>query len=561
MNFTNLSPLWVGAGLLGLAGLLYLLQHLRVRYRKETVTTTLFWKAALQDAPVRVFKKRFNHWWAYLLILMICSLLWIAFANPVQENDAGKDFHVLLLDGSAGMARGDAFSQAVTQLQKDVAVLPIDNRQVIWVGADVITLLAPGEHKLLLEKRLQNLKPQAAPASIERQLRHLGAINYKGKDMNISIYSNASISQQTLDNMPVNSQVYSAIELSKEKGNHGIVALGVNQAASGRWEVVDVLIKLASDTEMALDSKYISITVDNQPLKNIKLTETKDRILLSDVPATGKILQVNLLRQDILSLDNSAQLRLPNRPLIKVWLAASLSVLKPLLNADPAIILVDENPDVVIQNHDDRFEDRKDIPVLEFIPENKQQAAFLLTYKGDEDSVGILHQAVRAIGLNQIDTTQLAGLSQKQISISVVGGDVLKFSVWKELLSKDYNFVQSRSFPLFMAKAIRWLAGSKSWYSYVAAGKPLMTEGLSSLQSLGVKYIPASAGQLAETQGLIASLLDPATTQGNTTSALDVTNSSLGIVIKNQDLVSWLLLLALLLLSIEWYFYQKGRMP
>ncbi len=51
MSFGNLGAPLVIAGLLGLAGVLYLLQRLRVRHRELTVVTTLFW---LESGSYRV---------------------------------------------------------------------------------------------------------------------------------------------------------------------------------------------------------------------------------------------------------------------------------------------------------------------------------------------------------------------------------------------------------------------------------------------------------------------------------------------------------------------------
>jgi len=82
MNFSQLSPAAVFAGLAALAALLYALQRLRVRHREVTVPTTLFWKIAAEKAPARTFRERFRHPWAYLLFLLIASLLWLAFAGP-----------------------------------------------------------------------------------------------------------------------------------------------------------------------------------------------------------------------------------------------------------------------------------------------------------------------------------------------------------------------------------------------------------------------------------------------------------------------------------------------
>ena len=92
MSFAMLSTLFVGLGLAGLAGLLYALQRLRVQSNELVVATTMFWRAAVREAPVRVFTRRFRHFLAYLLTLLIAGLLWLAFAGPQTDVQAGEDY-------------------------------------------------------------------------------------------------------------------------------------------------------------------------------------------------------------------------------------------------------------------------------------------------------------------------------------------------------------------------------------------------------------------------------------------------------------------------------------
>ena len=110
-----MSNLSIGGFLIGLAaiaGVLYLLQRLRVRYREHVVVTTLFWKQAVEEARARVLVRRFKHLFAYLFVLLIAALLWLGFADP-QRGDTGGAQHIVLLDGSAGMGRGDHFAKTI----------------------------------------------------------------------------------------------------------------------------------------------------------------------------------------------------------------------------------------------------------------------------------------------------------------------------------------------------------------------------------------------------------------------------------------------------------------
>ena len=170
MNFANLSLPWLLAGAAALAGLLYVLQQLRIRYTEVAVPTAMFWREAARDAPVRVFRRRFRHWLAYLLSLLICWLLWLGLAEPRVEDPEGGQYHVLFLDGSAHMSAPGDLDQAIRRLRDDLRNLPQDRREVIWGGAWNLKLLNAGEESLLFDRRVAGLAPEARPRRWKNRL-------------------------------------------------------------------------------------------------------------------------------------------------------------------------------------------------------------------------------------------------------------------------------------------------------------------------------------------------------------------------------------------------------
>ena len=168
MSFALLPTLAVFGGLAFLAGALYFIQRLRVRHRDVVVPTTLFWQAAVQDARARVFVRRFRHPLAYALLLLIAALIWLAVAEPRAASATGEQATVFLLDGSAGMAWGDRFERACAMLLEQVERLPDREAEVYLCGAWPRTLLRRGEHRVLLERRLERARPEACPSSLCR---------------------------------------------------------------------------------------------------------------------------------------------------------------------------------------------------------------------------------------------------------------------------------------------------------------------------------------------------------------------------------------------------------
>jgi hypothetical protein len=579
MSFANLSLTSVLAGLAGLAAALFVLQQLRTRYRDLTVVTTMFWRQVVDEAPVRRLRERFRHPWAYALLLLIVSLIWIGLAEPAFTRASDRTFYVLVLDGSAGMAAGTRFEQAVDQIVRQAARLPRSRREVIWSGAEIRPLLAPGEDDLLLRRRLEGRTPEAAPASVERLLRQLSASRSAEPATSVVVFGGAPVRRPVLDLLPSTVTVTRAAEAPALSGNTGITSLGVSDAASGAWDRVDVFVDVrATPDRPSVSATDVRIDLDGQPIAGAvaapAVTGDGHGVFIADVPAAGGLLTVRLPGADSLSLDNAASVRLPAKPIVKVQVSAALAaVLGPVLDADRGLLRTDTAPDVVIRRAGDPL--GAGAPALEFVPADAQPQAFLLTHPASLDSTAVFSQAVAEIGLNQIDAMSLAQSSGRAIEVSIATGPAWRCSVWEELLSEDYDFTRSRAFPVFVANAVRWLAGAKAWYPYVAAGRPLSAAAAGArahilapngraLDAPGVDVIPAGAGPLARDGGaapLAASLLDPEVTAGARDAALPATDLATLGAAPEAGLSAWLLLAAIALLAWEWHLYQRGRLP
>ena len=578
MSFLTLPWTAVLAGLAGLAAGLYLLQRLRTRYRDVTVVTTLFWKQVIDEAPVRKFRERFRHPLAYALILAICSLIWIAFAEPQFAAASDDRFHVLVLDGSAGMAAAGRFNAAVSELERQVARLPAERRQVIWSGAELRTLLAPGEHALLLQKRLERLAPERAPASVERLLRQLSATP-RAEKTSVVVFGDAPVRRQVLDLMPASITVGRAAQPAPLSGNAGITALGVSDAASGAWDRVDVLINVqATSDRPANAANDVRIGLDGQTVPDASVSRTAGpagySLLVRDLPAAGGQFTVRLGTSDSLPLDDEASVRLPSKPVLKVLLSSSLErEIGPVLRADSGVSIVTASPDVVIRRAGETA--GGNTPALEFVQASSQPQAFVLTHPAAFESELVLTDAVEEIGLAQIDAMSLAQDAGRPIEVSISEGKQWRFSVWDELLSEHYNFTRSRAFPLFVANAVRWLAGTPAWYPAVAAGRPLVaaTTGAADrmvnaagrvIDPIGAAFVPPRAGELriADTKRtLTASLLDQNVTRGARDTTMDVAALAPVTSTPLPDPATLLLVLAIGLLGAEWYWFQRGRLP
>jgi hypothetical protein len=566
LSFTNLSPFVVLTGLAGLAGVLFLLQRLRVRHRELQVVTTLFWKQAVQETRARVFVQRFRHPWAFLLVLLIASLLWLGLAGVRLAPDGRREV-VFLLDTSAGMAWGDRFEQATRALMREAARVPGDQLRVIACGGGARTLMLPGESTLLLHERLRDLRPQPSPAGIEAELRGLSP--RADLEVRVLIFGDAPVSAESLALLDESISVR-RVRLEAEApraSNRAVTALGVSTAASGAWSCVDVLCELSGAVD---ETTPLTVTLDGAPAvleAERSFQSGRVRILLRDVPASGQVLRVALQRDDGFETDDAAAIALPDRPMIRVALSPSLDgVLRPLLEADPAILLVQAEPRVVVRRAGESLGDGQ--PALEFVSPNDQEEAFLVRHGPEDDSHRLLARAGEELGLNEIDAMDLARVAERPIAVGVLAEAGRGVGVWDVLLGEEFNFVQSSSFPLFVARALRWLAADEGFTPWSAAGvatgdsTPRTGAGDVWLDPVGAAFTPPQAGRYRAADGtlLAASLLDPSSSLPGWQAGLEATDQALESA-RGWSALTWIVLLALVLLAIEWALFRRGRIP
>jgi hypothetical protein len=84
------------------------------------------------------------------------------------------------------------------------------------------------------------------------------------------------------------------------------------------------------------------------------------------------------------------------------------------------------------------------------------------------------------------------------------------------------------------------------------------------IDPLGTAFIPPRAGDLAVAANgrtLAVSLIDPAVTSGVHDAALPTAAASPTGGGSGAGVATWLGVLALILLAVEWHFFQRGRLP
>lgn len=451
MSFASFGWPATVAGMIALAGIVFLLQRLRAERRVLRLPTAGLWAQAMRDTPSRVLGGRFRYWLTYLLILAIAVLLWLAVAHP-QARPGEGDWRMQLfyLDNSALMTGGDDLAQAKRALLADVRETAVDRREVVLGDAVGTRLLAAGESVSLLSRRLDLVTGEARPSSFGAWLTRAG----RGK-ASIRYYGAWGAVR---DVRPVAALRYGYFA-PPVPDNRGIVALGVTPAASGRVGKADALVTVAAAHGPAPTASELRWAMDGRGFTPARIEALGGgRFVARDLDATGALLSVALARGDGFAADDSAQVRLADRrPLRVALLDGTPPAVRTVVAADPslAVVSADQAHVVVGSARAVRSIDR---PALILSDPATQPQAFMFAGPGEADR-GELAGQLDSLGLTGIDAGALADTLHRPIGVDARNGRQRLVALWAEIVGPASPFTQSPVMPIFVSRSLQWLGG------------------------------------------------------------------------------------------------------
>ncbi len=554
MSFARFGPLGVLLGLAGLAGVLYLLHRLRVRHREHEVVTTLFWREAVEDVRARVLVRRFRQPLAYALMCAIAAALWLGVSGPSIEPGDVRD-HVILLDASAGMIRGGRLADAVDAAQARVRALPRARTRVVVCGARPETALLPGEDEVLLAARLHDLQPASCPPTTGDAVRSILRAPHENPvtvhvigDLPETVPGGANV---VVEVTPIAAQ---------DAPNAGITSIGVTPARSGRRGVVDVFVETRSDAGAAPEAV---LSVAGRETVLLSGDDAVRQALHLDVPAGAGTVEARIAGSDAIVADDTASIRLPSDTPIRVRVDDALRpVIEAVTAAAPDLVLVDAAADVTV-TRDRRQVDQPTLTVAD--PDAGH--AIHVTHPGGRSAAAVLDEIVAALSLDAIDATGLARRAGRAVSVGVEPGDTRQLRVWPAFLGDDSALHAARTHPVFIAGALRWLAGRADTPSFAAAGErvpqlrgTLVAADGARQDALGAALTLPRAGDYSDERGetVSVSLSSPFVTTGNRGESAAPTAAPSGG--GSTGLVTLLGVVALVLLLVEWMAHRTGRM-
>lgn len=568
MSFVAL-PLWAAlAGAAGLAALLFGLQILKARQKRVRVAAAGLWAKAARITPLRVFRRRFQRWLAYLLVVTIALLLWFAGARP--EIAPAKDVasHVFYLDASAGLMGRDDLARAGRALVADVRNTDPAQRAVFLDGAVATPLLQPGENLALLSQRLNAVQARPAPSGFAHALSSgiLRSPAAGGRPIVVHYYGSWP-GARGVEPAADRRLVYGFLA-APTPNNRGVVALGATPAASGEAGRADLLVEAIDADGQALPTDALRFSRNGRDIRVEAVARPDGGLLVRDVAADGSLFGVRLARSDTFPADDQAALRLPDRRPVGVALSPGAPAsIRRAVRSNPGFSLTSaQDAQVVVRRSDEAF--GLDRPALIVSPSG-DQSAFVFTYGADEAEPD-LSNALQALGVTPVETEALAKATQRDVSAETRPGRRRSVAVWSPLVDEAGGFPSASGFPVFVARTLSWLADAQPWTPYARAGSDLTDQsdlyGLSSDRRIagralnGDLYLDRAGSMPIGDLDLAVALADRTLTMdaGRSAPPEAVVTPVRGPSVDFPFIL--LVVIAGLLLMLEWRLHRRGAM-
>ncbi len=614
MEFQSASALW---GLIPLLGVIVLLYLLKMRRRDVRVPAVFLWPKLTADVRANAPIQKLRVSVLLILQLLIVAGLVCALANPLRrEHGLRGKTTVLVLDASAGMGATDVrptrFEESRRRIEAVIATLGTGDRcALIEAGADTRVIFPLTGDKARMRAALSRLRPTDAPCDMGEALRLAAALVGQEAQGRIVVFSDGAF-PPVRDFSPGKADLlFESVGTSGR--NLGVTAMDAGSAPDGSFQVF-VGLRNADARPMATTATFL---VDGKIADARALTVPAGQTLGQTlrVPGTAQKAEVRLTTPgDILPADDHATLFLQGAGTVRALLVSPGDLfLERALALEPSVRL-DRAP-VVPANEQagSPGPGSYDLVIFDGVPPQAVKApavwAFggvgpgmpvtdagpsahprVLAWKRDDPLLRYVSlQDVLIAGARRVTAAPegrvlAQGTDGPLIVAGQRGGRRELYVGWSLL---DSDFPLRPAFPIFMDNAVRWLtdadSGAATGGLNVRAGQPFTLAAPAPGSPLtltapdgGKTPLDTSSGvatvRAADRTGLYTvsgpnlhkeiavNVLDEAESDVRPRAALDLSGRSVaahGALLTLAEMWRPLVLLALVLLAAEWWFFVR----
>ena len=615
MLFQTASALWWWLPLTGIVLLLYLL---KMRRRDVRVPAAFLWPQFTSDVRANAPIQRLRVSLLLLVQLLILTLLVFAAANPLRKTTGlhGKAT-VIVLDSSASMSATDVrpsrFEAARSRIASIIATMSGSDQLALIEAGPVTRVIFPltGD-KAKMTAALRGLRPTDSPNDLSEALRLAAALTGQRDAGRIVVLSDGAFP-------PVKDFSAGKAEILYESfgesgHNLAVTALEAAQTAQG-IQLFAGIRNYDSQSRKATITFYVDGKVTDSRSLTVPSRQTLGQTLA--IAPNSRRAEVRLASDgDILKADNSAALFLQGAGTLRVLLVTPGNLfleraiaLEPNARLDRAASLPEYERagtpgegryDVVVFDGVAPLPVKapavwsfggisSDLPVIEAgaAPSHPH----ILTWKRDhpllrhaDDLDALLIEKGHKVRVKPEGQVLAEGRDGPLLVVSETGGRRAIYAAWSLL---DSDFPLRVSFPIFVSNALAWLSGGERAASgglTVRAGQPFSIavpeNGVHSLtleksngeraaldapNGFAIARGADVVGDYAITGGktrieFVANLLNEEESDVAPRSSLELSGHTVGArgsTVVLAEIWRPLVLLALALLSLEWWIFAR----
>lgn len=488
MNLVNPTGLWLTA----LAAPIIGLYILKIRLRREPVSTIQFWRRVFEEKKPRSIRQRLRHWVSLALQLLFLALLTAALADPIFRWQQGQGRRrVLILDDSASMNATDVapsrFEAARAECRRIVEGMRLgDETAVIAAGTPPRVLCGLTDHQRTLREAIDAATPADGPTRVAESValaRRLLSGGPPGRGVVV-------VSDGGFDG---------AAELSKQ-ADVEMVAIGGKAANVGvtrlqaRRSLLDpigyeILVEVSNASDEPAECR-LELDLDDEPVDVVPLQlkpGERSVQMFEKTSADGGLLRAKIDRGGALAVDDSAVALLPKRSRLRVRLETAGDLfLEKVFEAMPLVDLEvvndpednpKEGPPPALTVFDGRTpEILPPGPVLVVAPQSSNALWKLgepiqnpVVARQDGDSPLMTHIRLDNVLIPEARRLAIDPAAKPRVLVEAGGGDPIyavldrpegKVAVLAVDLDKSDLPLQT-AFPIMATNLLSWLSGTQ----------------------------------------------------------------------------------------------------
>jgi len=606
--------------LLGLLPVIILLYFLKLKRRDQLISSTYLWQRAIEDLRVNRPFQRLRRNLLLWLQLALLALLVLGLTRPAM-NMKGRtgDRYICLIDTSASMGAQDVEPDRITAARREalqlVSNMSRDDQMLLMTFDAKPSVLVPFTSvKAELRNAIWEVRARETSTNFAQAMELVGALAKDIPRVKLLLLSDGGFDVKTLPEPPEIELTYVKFGVASE--NVGITAIDARRNIED-WGQPQVFCRVqnfgAMTAEVRLDL-YLNEKLFAAQALAVPPGEAAAAVF-SDPGLREGLVRVAIADEDDLAADNQAWLFLVEPRQARTLLVTSGNYfLEPAVQSDPlcspvymkpadfdagmqrGTLMLDEYDMVIFDRHAPGSLPPGSYlflgalpPMAEFGSEGEIENPVVI----DWDTIHPINQYVSYGNLFLANAMRLVGPEDAHTLVETDGGPLILWwaSATHRLLVVGFDIYASRwplrpSFPVFMANAVRHLGGVQL-AGEVAAVRP---GGTIQFSAIGIEQVPVTyphgsrepvavesdrvgfgntttCGPYTfhlgddEARTFVVNLADSRESNIAPRDEIPWREITVAGTVKalkeNREIWPWLVLLALCVLMVEWYIYNR----